>query len=644
MRRTGYRKNKRRSRKAVPVKKVKARLSRQSAVAKGGSPARRKGESTPRLPLTPPVTATGPVPAKLSRPQVSHALARTRLYKYLDRSRAKPVVWVTGAPGAGKTTMVSSYLDARRLHGIWYQVDAGDDDPATFFHYIGIAARHAASRYRTPLPVFTPEQRPGLVLFARRYFEALYARLKAPAVLVLDNYQEVPAESAFHAVVAEAAAVLPGGMSLIIISRAEPPPAFARLRANEALALLEGAELKLTLDEARAVVTLRNRSKLDPHELKRLHERTGGWTAGLVLLLERPELEAPALAEASGHQVLFDYFATEIFHKLDATTQSVLCQTALLPEANTAIAQQITGEPGVGKILADLYRRNYFVTKQGQGEVYRFHPLFHEFLLQRALDTFAPAQLNALRTQAAALLEAADDSEPAAELWRAASDWPALEAHVLKHAPALTAQARFQTLESWLRALPETVLHSDGWLLYWLGTCRLAFNPVQARGYFESAYERFKSQANDRAGMLLAWCRIIDSFVYEWGDFHPVDRWIAEIELQRADSPGFPSPEIAAQVACGMFMALMYRQPQNPQLPMWAEQVQTVVLHHPDTRAHGARQSTAALLHRLDRRSWQGTPDPRSRASTRKPCRRFTARLHRLVRHGGRLSLVHGGT
>jgi LuxR family transcriptional regulator, maltose regulon positive regulatory protein len=464
-------------------------------------------------------------------------------------------------------------------------VDTGDNDPATFFHYMEIAARHAAPRVRTPLPVFTPEHRPGLGVFARRYFEALYARLKAPAVLVLDNYQEVPADSAFHAVVAEAAAALPKGVRLLVLSRAEPPAAFARLRANEALSLLDGAELKLTLDEARAVANVRDRRKLDPAVLERLHDRTGGWMAGLVLLLERPELEAPAHAEASGHQVLFDYFATEIFHKLDATTQSVLCQAALLPEADAALARQISGRPGAGQILADMYRRNYFVTKQGWGEVYRFHPLFHEFLLQRAQETFPPAQLNALRTHAAALLEAAGDSEAAAALWRAASNWQALEAHVLKHAPALTAQVRFQTLETWLRALPETVLNADAWLLYWFGTCRLAFNPIQARGYLETAYERFKGQGNDRAGLLLAWCRIIDSFVYEWGDFHPVDRWIAEIESQIAEAPGFPSPEIAAHVACGMFMALMYRQPQHPQLPVWAERVQAIVLHHPDARA-----------------------------------------------------------
>ena len=158
------------------------------------------------------------LPAKLTRPQASRTLVRTRLYWQLDRACTCPAIWVVGLPGAGKTTLVSGYLDARRLKGIWYQVDAGDDDPATFFHYMNIAARYAAPRYRTPLPVFTAEHRPGLGVFARRYFEALSRRLKAPAVLVLDNYQEVAAESTFHALVAEAVAVLPKDVCLLVLS------------------------------------------------------------------------------------------------------------------------------------------------------------------------------------------------------------------------------------------------------------------------------------------------------------------------------------------------------------------------------------------------------------------------------------------
>ena len=143
-------------------------------------------------------------------------------------SRAAGPVYGLPPPGAGKTTLVASYLAARRLAGIWYQVDSGDADPASFFYYLGQAARKAAPRRSKPLPLLTPEYLADLPGFARRYFRELFGYLPVPAILVLDNYQEVGPESALHSVVQEAIAEVPEGARIIVASRAEPPPHAAR--------------------------------------------------------------------------------------------------------------------------------------------------------------------------------------------------------------------------------------------------------------------------------------------------------------------------------------------------------------------------------------------------------------------------------
>jgi len=115
------------------------------------------------------------LPPKVSRPSAAGLVERERLFVLLDRFRRRPITWVEGPPGAGKTSLVSSWIEARRLPCLWYQVDAGDSDPATFFHYLRLAAPAGT----LPLPALTPEHLPDLSGFTRRFFSALGERLTA---------------------------------------------------------------------------------------------------------------------------------------------------------------------------------------------------------------------------------------------------------------------------------------------------------------------------------------------------------------------------------------------------------------------------------------------------------------------------------
>ena len=179
-------------------------------------------------------------------------------------------------PGAGKTSLITSYLAARSLSNLWYQVDAGDADIASFFYYLG----QAVARRRRPLPLLTPEYRQGLAIFTRRFFRELYGRLKTPFVLVFDNYQEAPVDSPLHEVMREALAEIPVGGHAIFISRSEPPPAFARLRSQRAIEILDWPQLRFTQTEATGLVRKLAPGRWSKNTINRLHTATDGWAAG----------------------------------------------------------------------------------------------------------------------------------------------------------------------------------------------------------------------------------------------------------------------------------------------------------------------------------------------------------------------------
>jgi LuxR family maltose regulon positive regulatory protein len=278
--------------------------------------------------------------AKLTRPRLHKAVARERLFGKLDEARAhKPAICVVGPPGAGKTTLVASWLDARGIKGIWYQVDPGDADLATFFYYyLGEAAKSFSRMSQRPLPLLTPEYLGDVEGFSRRFFRELLSRLPDDAALALDNYQELGPEQQFHQLIAHAVDEVPAGMTLVAISRRDPPDCYARLVANASVQLVEWDELKLTLEETRAIAG--TKSTLADQEVLRLHDLSGGWVAGLTLLMEHERENAigPVPNRTEGVEAIFQYFASLIFDQATPEIQRFLVLTAHLPQVDASVA------------------------------------------------------------------------------------------------------------------------------------------------------------------------------------------------------------------------------------------------------------------------------------------------------------------
>ena len=516
---------------------------------------------------------------KTTRPTLASVHAREQLFSVLDKRQHASVLWVWGPPGSGKTTLVASYLESRDLDSHWYQLDAGDSDVATFFYFMGLAVTRARGESNESLPLYTSEYRRDLDAFSRNYFQNLYAPLESPFALVLDNYQEVSPQSAFHSAVLAAVADLPPHGCIIAISRSEPPASMVRLRANQALQMLGWNDLRLTRTESDAIVRLWG-ADIDEAGLGQIYDKTQGWPAGLILMLDQATATGTMteLPVASAPQLIFDYLAGEVFQKFDDATRQLLLTTAFLPEVTESMAVEISGDPRAGDILAGLYRGNYYVSmKPGSTEtVYAFHPLFREFLVTRTAEALGEPKRQRLRRRTAAILEAEGMVGEAIDLLSQDQDWLESKRLMLEHAAEMLAHGRAETLENWIDEFPEAALEDDPWLQYWRAACRFLTSQRESRFLYEEAFALFSTRApGDREGLLLACAGAMDSIIHELDDFSLLDRWIEHagslLASTRWHSRKHEHTEAEARATVSLFVSLALRQPHHPDIKQWSE-------------------------------------------------------------------------
>lgn len=118
------------------------------------------------------------------------------------------------------------------------------------------------------------------------------------------------------------------------------------------------------------------------------------------------------------------------------------------------------------------------------------------------------------------------------------------------HAPALMEQGRSQTIESWIKAVPDARIEQLGWVLYWRGVARGVCEPALGRTDFESAYRCFEAQ-RDYPGALLACAARLASFTLERTDNNGAEAWADRCEtLYIGHNENLPPSIESAVIEC----------------------------------------------------------------------------------------------
>lgn len=506
--------------------------------------------------------------AKISKPRLFRVVPRERLFARLDELGAMPATWVFGSPGAGKTTLVASYVEARQRPILWFHVDGGDTDPASFYLYLSRAAEPYRGK-RASLPLLAPEYLADLSGFNRRFCRELFERAPADLVMVFDNFQYLPPESPVCALLAGMVAEIPDGVSMLLVSRAEPPVVFAPLRANERLALLDDAELRLSEDEASAICAQRG-----VHDAAVVHsrwQRSSGWAAGLILSLagskrsrEKTGAE-PAVADGAQKAVVFAYFAESLILGLPAETRAILQTTAYLPTFTAEMAASASGVAAAGQVLERMYQNRMFIVRRSSEPArYQYHDLLREFL-QAPGSGHADAERRVIMEASANMLAGEGDASAAIDLYLQLGKHDDAARLLLDIAQSYMQQGRWMTLQAWLAQLPDGFVAAEPWLMFWRGACQCFGDPVGARDRIMAALEVFRAR-HDPLGQIMSASLAVQSFFLDWGNFGDLDSWIPELERLFDLAPATGSNDLELRAASSLLVACLYRRLNHPRV------------------------------------------------------------------------------
>lgn len=244
-----------------------------------------------------------------------------------------------------------------------------------------------------------------------------------------------------------------------------------------------------------------------------------------MLLIERlrhgesiEELDQPEALQS-----VFAYFAEQLFRQSSDEVQRMLLQLAFMPRFTEDEAHALTGMEESRRLLEMLYRRHLFLDRRkGTQPAYQFHALFHAFLRHLAGESMSPTVQAGVSRRAAQLLEESGQMEEAMRLFLSSGDVPAARTLILREAPRLIAQGRWQLLVDWVGELPQGEAAQDRWILYWLGCARIPLNPQEARTNLERAYE-LAVEHKDGVCELLAAAGMVHAYMLEYVAYRPLD-------------------------------------------------------------------------------------------------------------------------
>lgn len=447
--------------------------------------------------------------SKLNIPfPISQIVPRPSLISEMNEGLQQKATFITAPAGYGKTTLTAAWARMLTVPVAWLSLDAKDNDVVRFWHYVSKAIEQALGGLSEASQSAAASLSPGnCEIFLAALINELHG-LKRQLVLVLDDWHEI-IDPHIQSSISFFLEYLPPLVHICFVSRTSSKWAKARWSSRNWTNELLSPQLRFDLRETTDFFQLCLDRKIPEEQVERIWNQTEGWVTGLRLaaLSMRYRLKeadfSSKLSGASGK--IEQYLLEEVFSALDETTQKFLINVSILKKMNAHLCDALLENKKSAEKLKDLASANLFlVPLDEQGDWYRFHSLFKNFL-QKQQNRYAPNQTNNLYHVAAFWCEMQGFDEDAIDYYIAGQHYT--EAlRLLEQMRNLMIRREFSTLRVWLSAIPEALLQEHHYLyfsyiysLLWDNEPDLAEKYLQlAERYYASASSYWEQEVKNR--------------------------------------------------------------------------------------------------------------------------------------------------
>jgi LuxR family transcriptional regulator, maltose regulon positive regulatory protein len=370
---------------------------------------------------------------------------------------------VSASAGSGKTVLLRSWIGEAGLAGraAWVPIGRDERDPQRFWLSVLDALRQTSAGAGLVRPLTAAPDLDGWAITERLLKDL--APLAEPVWLVLDDVHELGGAEALRQLELLVLRA-PPQLRFVLATRHELRLGLHRLRLEGELTEIRAADLRFTVDEARALLAAAG-VQLPEAALALLHERTEGWAAGLRLaalsLAGHPDPERFAAEFSGSERTVAEYLLAEVLDRQSEQVRRLLLRTSVLERVSGELADLLTGDEGGERILHQLEEANAFVVALDAARSwFRYHHLFAG-LLQLELRHTAPGEVAALHQLAAGWYAKHAYPVEAIRHAQAARDW-ALAARLLAdHWPGLHLGGQAATVHAILAGFPAAARAAD---------------------------------------------------------------------------------------------------------------------------------------------------------------------------------------